>query len=257
MPSAIRMPRRASRPTRSRAMAGRSTSTLTSTPGRRSQRKEISGGTMDHRVPTSTGVMPPTTCSGMSTISHPWPRKPARSIKNSAPPARSSRWWTSSTTEPRPCPTRRMFPILPAWPPRRCRIPWSTRAAAPLTDAHRKSAAHLMVDGGFNINSTSVPAWTILLASAHLKRPVIMDSAGTGTPAAQPKGNFIVSRFAMPIGGSAGQSHHRRHALARLPRTHRGRNPATGGSHCPPGQAARPVPLARRVHQPAFGRQQR
>ena len=79
-------------------------------------------------------------------------------------------------------------------------------SGAPLTDAHLKSAAHLMVDGGFNINSTSVPAWTILLASAHLKRPVIMDSAGTGTPAAQTNGNFIVSRFAMPIGGSAGQT---------------------------------------------------
>ena len=77
---------------------------------------------------------------------------------------------------------------------------------APLPDAHLKSAAHLMVDGGFNINSTSVPAWTILLASSHLKRPVIMDSAGTGIPAAQTNGNFVVSRFAMPIGGSAGQT---------------------------------------------------
>jgi type II secretory pathway pseudopilin PulG len=77
---------------------------------------------------------------------------------------------------------------------------------SPLTDAHLKSAAHLMVDGGFNINSTSVPAWTILLASSHLKRPVIMDSAGTGIPAAQTNGNFVVSRFAMPIGGSAGQT---------------------------------------------------
>jgi hypothetical protein len=75
----------------------------------------------------------------------------------------------------------------------------------PLTDAYRQSAAWLMVSGGFNINSTSVPAWTIMLASSHLKRPVIMDSAGTGAPAAQSKGNFIVSRFAMPIGGSAGQ----------------------------------------------------
>ena len=75
----------------------------------------------------------------------------------------------------------------------------------PLTEAYRKSAAYLLADGGFNINSASVPAWTIMLASAHLKRPVIMDSAGTGVPAAQAKGNFIVSRFAMPIGGSAGQ----------------------------------------------------
>lgn len=77
---------------------------------------------------------------------------------------------------------------------------------SPLPDAHLKSAAHLMVDGGFNINSTSVPAWTILLASSHLKRPVIMDSAGTGIPAAQTNGNFVVTRFAMPIGGSAGQA---------------------------------------------------
>lgn len=77
---------------------------------------------------------------------------------------------------------------------------------APLANAHLKSAAHLMVDGGFNINSTSVPAWTILLASAHLKRPVIMDSAGTGRPTAQSNGKFVVSRFAMPIGGSAGQT---------------------------------------------------
>lgn len=76
----------------------------------------------------------------------------------------------------------------------------------PLTDSHLKSAAHLMVDGGFNINSTSVPAWTILLASAHLKRPVIMDSEGSGVPAAQSNGNFVVSRFAMPIGGGPGQA---------------------------------------------------
>jgi hypothetical protein len=75
----------------------------------------------------------------------------------------------------------------------------------PLADAHLKSAAHLMVEGGFNINSTSVPAWTILLASSHLKRPVIMDTEQSGVPAAQQQGNFVVSRFAMPIGGRAGQ----------------------------------------------------
>ena len=75
----------------------------------------------------------------------------------------------------------------------------------PLPDVYQKSAAYLMASGGFNVNSISVPAWTIMLASAHLKRPVIMDSAGTGAPAAQSKGNFIVSRFTMPIGGSAGQ----------------------------------------------------
>jgi len=81
-----------------------------------------------------------------------------------------------------------------------------TTGGSPLTDAYQKSAAHLMANGGFNINSTSVPAWTILLASAHLKRPVIMDTAGAGNPAAQPQRNFFVSRFTMPIGGGAGRS---------------------------------------------------
>ena len=79
-------------------------------------------------------------------------------------------------------------------------------SGAPFAAAHLKSAAYLVVDGGFNINSTSVPAWTILLASSHLKRPVVMDSAGTGTPVAQSQGNFVISRFAMPIGGRAGQT---------------------------------------------------
>jgi len=32
-----------------------------------------------------------------------------------------------------------------------------------------------------------------------------MDTAATGTPAAEPKGSFVVSRFTMPIGGSAGK----------------------------------------------------
>ena len=73
----------------------------------------------------------------------------------------------------------------------------------PLADAHLKAAAHLMCAGGFNINSTSVPAWTIMLASAHLKRPVIMDSEASGVPSAQTSGNFMVSRYAMPIGGRA------------------------------------------------------
>ena len=75
----------------------------------------------------------------------------------------------------------------------------------PLADAHLKAAAHLMCAGGFNINSTSVPAWTIMLASSHLKRPVIMDSEASGVPSAQANGQFIVSRYAMPIGGRANQ----------------------------------------------------
>jgi truncated hemoglobin YjbI len=76
----------------------------------------------------------------------------------------------------------------------------------PIPDAYQKSAAYLMASGGFNINSTSVPAWTVMLASAHLKRPVIMDSEGSAGPEAGSEGKFVVSRFAMPIGGTPGQT---------------------------------------------------
>ncbi len=68
------------------------------------------------------------------------------------------------------------------------------------TDSHLKSAAKLMVDGGFNINSTSVPAWTALLASAHLKRPVTMIG---GTLRAQPAGQFIINRHSAPLAEAA------------------------------------------------------
>ena len=68
-------------------------------------------------------------------------------------------------------------------------------------DAHLRTAAHLMVSGGFNVNSTSVPAWTALLASSHLKRPVTLD-AGGGL-AAQDRARFVVSRFGAPVGKSA------------------------------------------------------
>jgi len=67
-------------------------------------------------------------------------------------------------------------------------------------DAHLKSAARLLVDGGFNINSTSVPAWTAMLAAAHLKRPVIMTG---GTLRQQDRGRFIVNRHSAPLAGAA------------------------------------------------------
>jgi hypothetical protein len=68
-------------------------------------------------------------------------------------------------------------------------------------DAYLKSAAALLTTGGFNVNSTSVPAWTAMLASSHLKRPVVMRG---GQPREQDEARFVVSRFTMPIGGAAG-----------------------------------------------------
>ncbi|MCW1923166.1 hypothetical protein OKA05_11430 [Luteolibacter arcticus] len=70
------------------------------------------------------------------------------------------------------------------------------------TNGYKKSAAALMVDGGFNINSVSVEAWKSLLASAHRKRMGVMESM-SGKPRVEPPGNFVVSRFSMPNGGSA------------------------------------------------------
>jgi hypothetical protein len=68
-------------------------------------------------------------------------------------------------------------------------------------DAYLKSASLLMVDGGFNINSTSVPAWTAVLSAANRKRPVFMprDSQLSG----QSRGKFVVSRNPNPSTGSA------------------------------------------------------
>lgn len=68
------------------------------------------------------------------------------------------------------------------------------------TDAHRRAAAHLMAAGGFNVNSTSIPAWTAMLASAHLKRPVTLTG---GSLQAQDQARFVVSRFSAPVGGAA------------------------------------------------------
>lgn len=72
-------------------------------------------------------------------------------------------------------------------------------AVAP--DAHLAVAAHLMVSGGFNINSTSVKAWTAMLASSHLKQPVTLSNSGGLT--VQDRARFVVSRFGTPVGGAA------------------------------------------------------
>ena len=69
-------------------------------------------------------------------------------------------------------------------------------------DAHEVASAYLMAEGGFNINSTSVPAWTAVLGAAHLKRPVTMTS--NGRLEAQDRARFVVSRFGTPIGEAAG-----------------------------------------------------
>ncbi|MCP5536108.1 MAG: hypothetical protein H7A51_07700 [Akkermansiaceae bacterium] len=70
----------------------------------------------------------------------------------------------------------------------------------PTPGGYEKLAAHLLVSGGFNINSTSESAWANLIASAHLKQPVVLDPIQNKGPTPQPAGEFIVSRYTLPNG---------------------------------------------------------
>lgn len=62
-------------------------------------------------------------------------------------------------------------------------------------EAYRRLAAHLMVKGGFNVNSTSVEAWKLLLSGLHQREAVVSDSnTGATMRAEKEDGGFIVSR---------------------------------------------------------------
>lgn len=78
-----------------------------------------------------------------------------------------------------------------------------TTSSAVKADAHLKAATKLMVDGGFNINSTSVPAWTAVLSAANKKRPVFMP--GDIKLASQPRGKLVVSRNPNPATGTTAE----------------------------------------------------
>jgi hypothetical protein len=63
-------------------------------------------------------------------------------------------------------------------------------------DGYLKAAAHLMVDGMFNVNSTSVAAWQALFAGIRERQVVYRDTSGALQPVAIPAGKRIaLSRF--------------------------------------------------------------
>ncbi|MFK7910127.1 MAG: hypothetical protein AB8F34_05940 [Akkermansiaceae bacterium] len=63
-------------------------------------------------------------------------------------------------------------------------------------DGYLKAAAHLMVDGMFNVNSTSVDAWHALFAGIRERKVVYRDGGGTLRPVDIPSGKRIaLSRF--------------------------------------------------------------
>ena len=64
------------------------------------------------------------------------------------------------------------------------------------TEGYLKSAAHLMVDGMFNVNSTSVDAWHALFAGIRERKVVYRDQNGSLKPVDIPSGKRIaLSRF--------------------------------------------------------------
>ena len=70
------------------------------------------------------------------------------------------------------------------------------KAELEASDGYLKAAAHLMVDGMFNVNSTSVDAWHALFAGIRERQVVYRDKNGALKPVAIPDGKRIaLSRF--------------------------------------------------------------
>ncbi|MCP5537513.1 MAG: hypothetical protein H7A51_14930 [Akkermansiaceae bacterium] len=74
----------------------------------------------------------------------------------------------------------------------------------PASDAYRKLAADLVVQGGFNVNSTSVQAWELLLSGLYQRPTVVADPNGNGraTTTSATTGRYVVSRFPMANAGA-------------------------------------------------------
>jgi hypothetical protein len=65
-------------------------------------------------------------------------------------------------------------------------------------DAYLRAAEHLMVDGAFNVNSTSVNAWYALFKGIRERKLVYRDSSGNLNEVDVPEGHIALSRFDTP-----------------------------------------------------------
>lgn len=66
-------------------------------------------------------------------------------------------------------------------------------------DAHKRIAELLVVEGAFNVNSTSVDAWKAMLGGLREERISYIDpSSGAIRSASVPAGRVLLSRFALP-----------------------------------------------------------
>jgi len=102
-------------------------------------------------------------------------------------------------TDATPLPNERFVPYVAATPD--AVVGQLVGRGSPTADGFRKAAAHLMVEGAFNVNSVSVDAWKTMIASAHRKRMAIMEAGGV--PSLDGPATYAVSRFSMANGGSA------------------------------------------------------
>ncbi|QTN31406.1 hypothetical protein HZ994_03370 [Akkermansiaceae bacterium] len=72
----------------------------------------------------------------------------------------------------------------------------AVKAELEAADGYLKAAKHMMVEGMFNVNSTSVDAWNALFAGIRERQVVYRDASGTLRPVSIPAGKRIaVSRF--------------------------------------------------------------
>ncbi len=78
-------------------------------------------------------------------------------------------------------------------------LPAQVKTALLAQDGYLKSAEHLMVDGAFNVNSTSVEAWIALFAGIRERKIHYRTNSGTLAPVEIPDGARIaISRFETP-----------------------------------------------------------
>jgi hypothetical protein len=83
----------------------------------------------------------------------------------------------SINQKPVPLPTARMLPYRAA---SETTLRSLIKNNTPVADAYRKLSSYLMVDGAFNVNSTSVVAWKALLGSLRDHAATRMDNASGG-----------------------------------------------------------------------------
>lgn len=79
--------------------------------------------------------------------------------------------------------------------------------ALPNANAHRIAARHMMIEGAFNVNSTSVEAWKALIAGLRDETTLSIDpDTGQVQTTTAPEDRVTLSRFTLPASAQEGQN---------------------------------------------------